>query len=124
MFTVVIEQIERIIRLVAGMREMYQVEVRDKAPLDISETVRKVLVLMQKAIQTQGIETVLRLADGLPRFVASSTHMQQVVFNVMLNALTQCLLEVRHAFARIMTRPTVRSCSKSSMMGSAFPKTT
>jgi len=87
LFAVVIEQIERIIRLVAGMREMYQVEVRDKAPLDISETVRKVLMLMHKAIQEQGVVTVLRLAEGLPRFVASSTHMQQVVFNVILNAL-------------------------------------
>lgn len=81
-----IEHIQRIIKLVASMREMYQFNVVEPQPLDLSEIVEKVLFLTRKSLEKQGVKLVLALAADLPTLHASPTQMQQVILNLILNA--------------------------------------
>ncbi len=82
-----VEQIERIVRLIAHMREMYQFEGGEDQALDLSEIVTKVLLLTRKTIERQHIRIDLDLAADLPLVLASSMQMQQVVLNLLLNAV-------------------------------------
>lgn len=82
-----VENIERIVRLVAGMREMYQYEAQPPEPIDLSHAVRAVSRLAARTIERQRVHLKLELAPDLPRFMASTTHIHQVIFNLVLNAL-------------------------------------
>jgi len=81
-----IEQVERVTKLVAGMREMYQFEAREERLIDCSDMVRNVLILTQKTLDKDNIVVETRFAEDLPPIKVSSTQLQQVIFNLILNA--------------------------------------
>lgn len=82
-----VEQIERITKLIAGMREMYQLDSQGEPYINLTETVQKVQILINKTLERQHIGLQLNLAHNLPLVAVSSTHMQQVILNLMLNAV-------------------------------------
>jgi|GEM_PF-2943231 len=81
-----VEQIERVTRLVASMREMYQFETLEEQLIDCSEMVQNVMILMSRPLGEVNITVETDLADNLPLILASPTQIQQVIFNLILNA--------------------------------------
>ncbi len=57
------------------------------SPVDMNEVVRSVLFLVNKQAETQGILIIERHDDSLPIIMADSEQMQQVILNIVLNAL-------------------------------------
>jgi len=81
-----IEEIERVTRLVAGMRDMYQFAPTEESLLNCSVIVHNVHTLTKKMLDEQGIIVHTDLPDDLPSIRASVTHIQQIVYNLILNA--------------------------------------
>lgn len=56
------------------------------APTDINDVVERVLSLIQYQINKNKIEIVKNLSSGLPKIIANSQQLQQVLINFLLNA--------------------------------------
>jgi C4-dicarboxylate-specific signal transduction histidine kinase len=55
--------------------------------LDINEAVREVIALTQVEVQRNGVSLQTRLADGLPVVTADRVQLQQVMTNLIVNAV-------------------------------------
>lgn len=66
--------------------------------LDINETIREVIALMRSELRRTGISLQTRLADGLPLVQGDRVHLQQVMLNLILNAVEA--MSGSHAGAR------------------------
>ena len=56
-------------------------------PLDINEAIREVIVLTQTEMQRNGIRSQNRAADNLPLISADRVQLQQVMINLIVNAI-------------------------------------
>jgi len=57
------------------------------SPVDMNEVVQSVLFLVNKQAETQGVSIIERYDDSLSIIMADSEQMQQVILNIVLNAL-------------------------------------
>lgn len=87
MLSLAIENIERVTVLVAGMRDMYQINIGEIKSLNLSEQVNKVLLLIHKKIESQQVKLITTLDDDLPPLKAVPAHIQQMMLNFILNAI-------------------------------------
>ena len=55
--------------------------------MDINEAVREVIALTQVEVQRNGVSLQTRLADGLPVVTADRVQLQQVMTNLIVNAV-------------------------------------
>jgi PAS domain S-box-containing protein len=58
-----------------------------REPLDINETMREVIALTQTKTQRDAVRLHSRLADGLPLVSADRVQLQQVMINLIINAV-------------------------------------
>ena len=56
-------------------------------PLDINEAIRDVIALTQTEMQRNGVNLQSRLASGLPLVFADRVQLQQVIINLIINAV-------------------------------------
>jgi PAS domain S-box-containing protein len=63
------------------------------APLDFNEAIQEVLILRRNEIRKAGVTLRMELSDDLPRPVGSRVQLQQVIVNLMTNAI-QAMNEV------------------------------
>jgi signal transduction histidine kinase len=57
-----------------------------KAPIDINENIQKVLKLRDHEQKTNKIQVITHFASDLPYIMGNGSQLQQVVFNIVLNA--------------------------------------
>ena len=57
------------------------------APLDLNEIVREVIPMVRYEVQRSGVSVNTRLADELPSVPADRVQLQQLVLNLILNAI-------------------------------------
>jgi PAS domain S-box-containing protein len=57
------------------------------SPLDINELIDEVLVLTRHEILRHGVSLRTELADGLPAIIGDPVQLQQVILNLILNAI-------------------------------------
>jgi C4-dicarboxylate-specific signal transduction histidine kinase len=70
--------------------------------LDINEAIREVTALTETEIQRNGVRLQSRLGDGLPLVSADRVQLQQVMINLVVNAI--------EAMSGASARPRSRSC--------------
>jgi PAS domain S-box-containing protein len=88
------QAIRRIIRdgqrasaVVGRMHALFKKAPTTKEQLDINEVIQEVLSLSQGEIKSNGISLQTRLADDLPLVMGDRIQLQQVILNLMLNAI-------------------------------------
>jgi signal transduction histidine kinase len=59
----------------------------DKVELDINEVVQEVCVLVRNETVRNGVQVRLQLAAGLPRVQGDRVQLQQVLINLIMNAI-------------------------------------
>jgi PAS domain S-box-containing protein len=88
------QAIKRIIRdgqrasaVVGRMHALFKKAPTTKEPLDINEVIQEVLSLSQGEIKSHGISLRTRLANDLPMVMGDRIQFQQVILNLVLNAI-------------------------------------
>jgi C4-dicarboxylate-specific signal transduction histidine kinase len=84
----IVNDVDRAGDVIAGIRKLIQ-----KAPaprgdrLDINEAIREVTILTRGEATKNGVAVHMQLAEGLPRIQGDRVQLQQVILNLMINAI-------------------------------------
>jgi PAS domain S-box-containing protein len=88
------EALQRIIRdgsrageVIARIRTLFKKSDTTKGPLDLNTAIREVIVLARSEMDKKRITRKLQLADDLPRIHGDRVQLQQVMLNLILNAI-------------------------------------
>src|SRR5262249_52349408 len=73
--------------LIARMRALLKKREFDPAPLDPNVLVRDTVALVRAEASARDVRLDLQLADGLPPITGDRVHLQQVLLNLLLNAV-------------------------------------
>ena len=95
--------------IISSIRTMFRSENQEKVPLEINPLICEVLALVRSELQNQRVFVHTELAEELPKVLANRAQLQQVILNLISNAL--------EAMAAITDR--ARSLRLKSEMGEA-----
>jgi C4-dicarboxylate-specific signal transduction histidine kinase len=73
--------------IIAGIRAMFRRSTAERVALDSNEVIREAIALDQSKLQHSQVAIQTRLMDGLPRVVADKVQLQQVILNLVSNAI-------------------------------------
>ena len=59
----------------------------EKAPIDINQTIRDVVILMRNEADGKGVALHMELADDLPAILGDRVQLQQVILNLVMNGI-------------------------------------
>jgi signal transduction histidine kinase len=80
-------ELDRLISIVQRMLEYYRPGARDRQPTDINQMIEKMVDLVRQQLIKNHIEIQLNLAKSLPAVMVVPSQIQQVVLNLVLNAM-------------------------------------
>jgi C4-dicarboxylate-specific signal transduction histidine kinase len=78
---------ERANNIVDRTRAFFKKEPRRKDGLDINETILELIAFMRSEASRHDVELAVQLMDGLPQIQGDRVQLQQVMLNLMINAL-------------------------------------
>ena len=88
------ETLQRIIRdgnrageIIARIRALFKKTESAKEPLDLNETIREIIVLARSEMDKQRVALRLELSPDLPNVLGDRVQLQQVMLNLILNAI-------------------------------------
>ena len=81
------EELDRLMSTVQRMLDFYRPGALEKKPTDILELIEKVLALLEKQLSNQEVEVEKDYAGEIPPVPVVSNQIQQVFFNLILNAM-------------------------------------
>jgi hypothetical protein len=73
--------------VIDGIRAMFKKDWQVEAPLDVNQLIREVFALLQGEIRNQQVSIRIELAEELPPVPANRAQLQQVVVNLIMNAV-------------------------------------
>jgi signal transduction histidine kinase len=73
--------------IIASLREMFKKETRARTPIDVNHLIFAVLAIVRYELQTHEIELRTELADSLPALEGDRVQLQQVILNLIMNAI-------------------------------------
>jgi signal transduction histidine kinase len=73
--------------IISGIRAMFKRSMAEKVSLDGNEIIREAIALIQSEIQKWQVSVRTELIEGLPRVVADKVQLQQVILNLVTNAV-------------------------------------
>jgi C4-dicarboxylate-specific signal transduction histidine kinase len=73
--------------IVDRTRAFFKKEPQRKDGLDINEAILELIAFMRGEASKHGVELVVQLVDGLPQIQGDRVQLQQVMLNLMINAL-------------------------------------
>jgi PAS domain S-box-containing protein len=74
-------------QVIETVRAMFKKDTGEKTLLDINEVVREVFALLRVELQKHDIVVIYRLAEEMPRVSADRVQLQQVILNLVMNAI-------------------------------------
>lgn len=81
------DELDRLMTTVQRMLDYYRPGAVERKAANVHEILAKSLALLQKQLDQGSVTVVRELAEGLPPTLAASNQLQQVFFNLILNAL-------------------------------------
>jgi C4-dicarboxylate-specific signal transduction histidine kinase len=73
--------------VISGITAMFKGEEKKTGPVDINSVIQSVLTVLQLNLRKHGIEIETSLADDAPRVEGNEVQLQQVVLNLVANAI-------------------------------------
>src|SRR5262245_30679914 len=74
-------------QVVQTLRAMFKKEISNRTLVDINDAIRAVLTLLRIELEEHEVVTKASLKEGLPRVMADRVQLQQVIFNLVTNAI-------------------------------------
>jgi signal transduction histidine kinase len=93
--------------IVSEVRAMFTSETQDKTLIDINQLIRSVLTTGRLTLRRHGIDVATQLEDNLPHVEGHRIQLQQVIHNLVLNAIES----MQSASVRTLRVRTARSAS-------------
>lgn len=81
------DELQRLMDTVQQMLDFYRPSALQREHVDINALVQTVLALLSKEMQNHNVIVDTKLAKGLPLLFLVRNQMQQVIFNILLNAM-------------------------------------
>jgi hypothetical protein len=73
--------------VIASIRSMFAKDQRERAPVNVNALIGEVLALLHGELESHGVLLGTDLLDGLPEVMAERVPLQQVLLNLIMNAL-------------------------------------
>jgi C4-dicarboxylate-specific signal transduction histidine kinase len=73
--------------IIASLREMFKKETSARTPIDLNKLILAVLAIVRYELRTHGVEVRTALADALPAMQGDRVQLQQVLLNLIMNAI-------------------------------------
>ena len=89
--------------IVTGVRAMFKKDANERRPVDINKLVLGVLAIVRIDCTKGGVEVQTELADQLPEILGDNVQLQQVVLNLVMNAI-EAMHSMQTRTLRIKTR--------------------
>ncbi len=83
----IVSEGNRASEVIDGIRAMFKNDSREKALLDVNEVIREVIALLHSELQDHQILVQAELTSELPPVLADRVQLQQVVANLVANAI-------------------------------------
>jgi signal transduction histidine kinase len=80
-------ELDRLMVTVQHMLDLYRPGARDRRLIDINAVIQRVLSLVNEQLSKQNIQVQTRLAKRLPPVMAVGDQIQQVLLNLLINAM-------------------------------------
>jgi C4-dicarboxylate-specific signal transduction histidine kinase len=74
-------------QVIETVRAMFKKDTGEKTLLDINEVVQEVFALLRAELQKNDIAVIYRLAEEIPQVWADRVQLQQVILNLVMNAI-------------------------------------
>jgi signal transduction histidine kinase len=84
---IIVEEVDRLNKIVSQFLDYARPYRGDQKPLDINDVVKKTLQLIEKEAQGAHVEVAMNLVDALPPVRADAEQLRQVFLNLTLNAV-------------------------------------
>ena len=81
----IIKDAQRATEVIGRIRDLARYSDPEKSPLDINETIRETVPLLQRELLRQRVSLRLELASTLPKVLGDRVQLQQVIINLMVN---------------------------------------
>jgi PAS domain S-box-containing protein len=91
--------------IVSRIREFSKKAPLRKADLEINEAILDIIGLARVPIADNGVVTTMQLADGLPHILGDKVQLQQVILNLIMNAI-EAMSEVKEASRELLISTT------------------
>ena len=73
--------------VITNVRAMFEKDTQEKTPTDVNKLIRTVLTLVDIDLRKHSIECQVTLSEQLPPAMANAVQLQQVVLNLVMNAI-------------------------------------
>jgi signal transduction histidine kinase len=83
----IVREGQRTSDILESIRAMFKKDSQKDTPVDVNGLIGDVLALIQNEAQKQRVSVQTKLADGLPRVFGNRVQLQQVILNLVINAL-------------------------------------
>ena len=83
----IVEAAQNAASVVSRVRAMFKKETNEKAQVDLNGIVLTVLKIVQVDLRSTGIDLQVQLKDDLPAVIGDRVQLQQVVLNLVVNAI-------------------------------------
>lgn len=82
-----IKQVSRITGIIDHLRTFGRSDISSFSPVDLEQTVYNALIPLRQRLRLANIELLLQLDPGVPPVLGSSTQIEQVLINLIMNAV-------------------------------------
>ena len=73
--------------VITNIRAMFAKETNERSTVDINSLILSVLAILRHDLQKNGVEVQAHLDDQLPAVEGNKVQLQQVILNLMMNAI-------------------------------------